>query len=160
MRFSQLVDESRIRSDLPGADKRSVLVHLAVCLSEALVAIGFEKPGVDATEILRLLLEREAIGATGIGGGIAVPHGRVIGLERSIGVLCRSVAGVAFGSPDNLPVRLLVGLLTPYEDNAAHLEALSAVSRFFVRGTACGDLLAAPDSRAMVQVIFSLERQP
>lgn len=159
MRFSQLIRESFVESELPGQSKEEVLFNLASHLAFALGGGRSDVLGADPEKIWQLLLEREDIGTTGIGGGIAVPHGRVNGLKTSIAVLARLQQGVAFGALDDLPVHLLVGLLTPEGDNVQHLEALSAISRFFARESICEDLMAAPDRRAMHQVVLSVEWQ-
>jgi PTS system nitrogen regulatory IIA component len=75
------------------------------------------------------LLEREALGSTGLGSGVAVPHARIEGLQRIFGVFVRLDTPVAYGSVDDRPVDLLFALFAPPRDGAEHLRALAAVSR-------------------------------
>ena len=74
-------------------------------------------------------MEREALGSTGLGGGVAAPHARLAGLDRVVGVFVRLDHPVAFDSVDDRPVDLLFGLFAPPESGAEHLRALAAVSR-------------------------------
>ncbi|GAA0383807.1 PTS IIA-like nitrogen regulatory protein PtsN [Brevundimonas terrae] len=85
--------------------------------------------GLDATKALDALLEREALGSTGLGYGVAVPHARVEGLERVCGVFVRLDSPVAYESLDDRPVDLLFGLFAPPSAGAEHLRALAVVSR-------------------------------
>ncbi|CAN5397035.1 PTS IIA-like nitrogen regulatory protein PtsN [soil metagenome] len=79
--------------------------------------------------VLDALLEREALGSTGLGNGVAVPHARIEGLTRICGVFVRLDTPVAYGSVDDRPVDLLFALFAPPIDGAEHLRALAAVSR-------------------------------
>lgn len=86
--------------------------------------------GLDQARILEALMEREAMGATGLGGGVAAPHARLDGLNRVCGVFVRLDTPVAFDALDDRPVDLLFALFAPPEAGAEHLRALAAVSRF------------------------------
>ncbi|CAN5347205.1 PTS IIA-like nitrogen regulatory protein PtsN [soil metagenome] len=79
--------------------------------------------------VLDALLEREALGSTGLGNGVAVPHARIEGLTRICGVFVRLDTPVAYGSVDDRPVDLMFALFAPPIDGAEHLRALAAVSR-------------------------------
>ncbi len=84
---------------------------------------------LDADRVLDALLEREALGSTGLGSGVAIPHARIEGLSRICAVFVRLEAPVPFGSVDDRPVDLLFALFAPPRDGAEHLRALAAVSR-------------------------------
>jgi PTS system nitrogen regulatory IIA component len=79
--------------------------------------------------VLDALLEREALGSTGLGNGVAIPHARIEGLTRICGVFFRLETPVAYGSVDDRPVDLLFALFAPPAAGAEHLRALAAVSR-------------------------------
>lgn len=79
--------------------------------------------------VLEALLEREALGSTGLGAGVAVPHARLEGVERVTAVFVRLDTPVAYGSVDDRPVDLLFALFAPPRDGAEHLRALAAASR-------------------------------
>ena len=85
--------------------------------------------GLPEARILEALLEREALGSTGLGAGVAVPHARLEGLKRVSAVLVRLDTPVAYGAVDDRPVDLLFALFAPPSDGAEHLRALAAVSR-------------------------------
>lgn len=103
------------------SSKRQALHVLAEAAARALC--------LDEQAVLDALMEREALGSTGLGSGVAVPHARLDGLERVCAVFVRLDTPVAFGSVDDRPVDLLFGLFAPPRDGAEHLRALAAVSR-------------------------------
>ncbi|WP_297800225.1 PTS sugar transporter subunit IIA [uncultured Brevundimonas sp.] len=84
---------------------------------------------LDSAKVLEALLEREALGSTGLGYGVAVPHARVEGLDRVCGVFVRLEQPVAYEALDDRPVDLLFGLFAPLTAGADHLRALAVVSR-------------------------------
>lgn len=85
--------------------------------------------GRDAQEVMAGLLEREALGSTGLGGGVAVPHARLTGLKKPCAVFVRLDQPVAYDAVDDRPVDLLFALFASPEAGADHLRALAAVSR-------------------------------
>jgi PTS system nitrogen regulatory IIA component len=85
--------------------------------------------GMDEGRVFDALLEREALGSTGLGSGVAVPHARLSGMERVTGVFVRLDAPVAYEAVDDRPVDLMFALFAPPSDGAEHLRALAAVSR-------------------------------
>jgi len=85
--------------------------------------------GQDDHRIFDALMEREALGSTGLGSGVAVPHARLEGLDRVRAVFVRLDAPVEYGAVDDRPVDLLFALFAPPRDGAEHLRALAAVSR-------------------------------
>ena len=113
--------------DLPPSDPESLLAELA----RRIEAAG----GVpSAAALAKSLIERENLGSTAVGGGVAIPHAKVVGLRRpllAVGV-CR--AGVDFAAPDGDPVRLLFVIASPPDAPAEHLRTLAAVSRWLSRG--------------------------
>ena len=103
------------------SSKRQALHVVASAAAETL--------GMPEGRVLEALLEREALGSTGLGGGVAVPHARIPGLSRISGVFVRLDAPVAFDAVDDRPVDLIFALFAPPRDGAEHLRALAAVSR-------------------------------
>jgi PTS system nitrogen regulatory IIA component len=85
--------------------------------------------GISARTIVSALSEREKLGSTGFGGGIAIPHGKIEGLERVFGSFARLTGPIDFQSVDNLPVDLVFLILSPPDSGADHLKALASVSR-------------------------------
>jgi PTS system nitrogen regulatory IIA component len=85
--------------------------------------------GAAEGRVLEALLEREALGSTGLGSGVAAPHARIEGIDRVTAVFVRLDTPVAYGAVDDRPVDLLFALFAPPRDGAEHLRALAAVSR-------------------------------
>ena len=105
-----------------GASSKRQALHL---VAEA----AAESLNLDEGRVLDALLEREALGSTGLGYGVAVPHARIEGLHKICGVFVRLDAPVAYGAVDDRPVDLMFALFAPPRDGAEHLRALAAVSR-------------------------------
>jgi nitrogen PTS system EIIA component len=84
---------------------------------------------LDRNVVLEGLEEREALGSTGFGRGIALPHARIEGLKRPVAALLKLTRPIDFGSADRMPVDLAIGLLSPINAGATHLHALAALSR-------------------------------
>ena len=101
--------------------------------------------GVDERRLLDLLIERERLGSTGIGGGIAIPHGRMAGISCPRGLFARVAAPVDFDAIDERPIDIAFLLIAPEGAGADHLKALARVSRL-LRDRALVDKLRATES--------------
>lgn len=121
MDISDLLSADNIILRGGASSKRQALQAVAEAASTAL--------GLNEAQALEALLEREALGSTGLGSGVAVPHARVAGLERVAAVFVRLDTPVAYESLDDRPVDLLFALFAPPTAGAEHLRALAAVSR-------------------------------
>jgi PTS system nitrogen regulatory IIA component len=105
--------------------------------------------GLDAALVLDRLQERESLGSTGFGRGVAIPHARVDGLRRPVAALLKLEEPVDFAAADALPVDLVFGLVSPETSGVGHLHALAAISRL-VRDERVHDALSeAPDAEAL-----------
>ena len=115
--------------------------------------------GIDADLALEGLEEREVLGSTGFGRGVAIPHARSKEVNRPVVVLLRLESPVDFASADGMPVDLVFGLMSPENAGATHLHALAAISRL-VRDDATHERLAeAPDAQALYALLSNqLER--
>jgi len=103
------------------ADKPAILAAMAARFAQVYA--------LDRVAVLEGLEEREALGSTGFGRGVALPHARIDGLARPIAALMKLSAPVDYASADRLPVDLVIGLLSPTNAGATHLHALAALSR-------------------------------
>jgi nitrogen PTS system EIIA component len=121
MRIDSLLARDGIVLRGGASSKRQALHLVADAASGAL--------GLDAGEAFDALMEREALGSTGLGSGVAVPHARVHGLQRVAAVLVRLDTPVAFEALDDRPVDILFALFASPQAGADHLRALAAVSR-------------------------------
>jgi PTS system nitrogen regulatory IIA component len=143
MLFSEFLDFDSIKTAFPGGNKRSLLQQLANLAGQRL--------GLDSAAILSSLVERERLGSTGFGQGVAIPHGKIAGLNRIYGLFVRLGEPVDYKALDKVPVDLVFLLLSPPEAGAEHLKALAAISRVTrhaptlekMRGARTRDALAA-----------------
>ena len=144
MEITDLLDPSGVIANLRVTSKRQALQELA--RRAAAVA------GLDEHKIFETLWEREQLGTTGIGGGTAVPHGRLAGLARPMALFARLEKPLDFDAIDGQPVDLIFLLLTPAEAGADHLKALARLSRL-LRNRAVSAKLRGTDS---ADAIYSL----
>jgi PTS system nitrogen regulatory IIA component len=105
--------------------------HKADVLGEMARALAKAEPSLDADTLLGVLEEREALQSTGIGEGVAIPHGKLPGLSRLLASFARSREGVDFESIDGQPTHLFFLLVVPEHSGGQHLKALARISRFF-----------------------------
>lgn len=118
-------------SDLvsPDATMTGVVVPNKKALLQQLAASAASVTGLDPRVIVERLLERERLGSTGFGGGVAIPHGKMEGLERVVGFAARLQQPIDFQAIDGMPVDLVFLLLSPPDAGVEHLKALARVSR-------------------------------
>jgi PTS system nitrogen regulatory IIA component len=143
-----LVREASIL-DLAATAKDDLLAELADALSAA-------EPALDRDGLLTVLREREALQSTGIGEGVAIPHGKVEGLDRLVATFARSTRGVNFESIDGQPTQLFFLLVVPEQSGGQHLKALARISRFFRDASFRERLIAAPD---LDQIFRAIEEE-
>ncbi len=122
MRLGELIDERSIDLQLESKEREAVIETLV----DRLVTSGLIH---NREVVLDAVLERERALSTGVGGGVAVPHATVEGLDRAVVGFGRSLKGVEFGALDAKPVHLVFLLLAPQEEISLHLKLLSRVSR-------------------------------
>ena len=143
MQLSEFLDYDAIKPSLSGGNKRSLLQQLA--------GLAGQRLGMDSAAILASLSERERIGSTGFGQGVAIPHGKIEGLGQIYGLFVRLAEPIDYKALDRQPVDLVFLLLSPPEAGAEHLKALAAISRVTrhaatlekMRGARSRDALAA-----------------
>ena len=121
MRISQLLSKSSIIADLKARDKKGAIDELALAVSKATNA--------PVKEIAIVLMEREQLGSTGIGGGIAIPHGKLGSVKSIIVGFGLSRKGIEYDSLDNKPVHIFFLLLTPENSTGGHLKVLAQISK-------------------------------
>lgn len=134
-----LVDPRRVFPRIPGTTREEVLVGL----SERLAADGAIP---DARELAGRLLDRERIGCTGLGNGVAIPHCKLRNLREVVVALATTTLPVDFGAADGRPVDLVVLVASPSDAPAAHLQTLARISRL-LRTPGLADALRASGSR-------------
>ncbi len=141
--------------DLLGAD--SVWVGLEISgkkqLLQEMASLAAARLGLESHVLFDVLWEREKLGTTGVGQGIAIPHGRIAGLDDVRGFFARLTAPIAFEAVDDRPVDLVFLLLAPDTAGADHLHALAAVSRALRDQAFCEKLRRAKDARALTEIL-------
>ena len=105
--------------------------------------------GLDRDVLHERIEEREKLGSTGFGRGVAIPHARIEGLEKPVAAFLRLEAPVEFDAADGMPIDCVFGLLSPEQAGAAHLQALAAISRIMRDDKMHAALLAAADREAV-----------
>lgn len=146
MKLLDFLQKERIVPGLASRDKEAVLAELA----EVLVATQTIKNGRDAVQVL---LEREKLGSTGIGEGIAIPHGKLKELKEVVAVFGRSSEGVDFDSMDGAPVHLFFLLMAPENSASTHLKALARISRLLKDRAFREELLQAESRDTLFEII-------
>ena len=126
MNIGELLEPRAIAPRAGGGSKRQVL--------SALADIAARSFGLEASQVLDALLEREAAGSTGVGHGVAVPHARLPGLTRMRAAFMRLQQPTPFESVDDQPVDLVFALFAPAEADTEHLRTLARVSRLLRQG--------------------------
>src|SRR5271170_8408410 len=112
-----------------------------------------EVSGLPAREIFDAILQRERLGPTGVGDGIAIPHGKLPRCERICGVFARLERPIDFEALDGLPVDLIFLLIAPESAGADHLKALAAIARVLRKPGVAGQLRGARDASAMYSLL-------
>lgn len=126
-------------------------------LFQLLAAAAAKRTGMPAKTIASVLADREKIGSTGFGGGVAIPHGKIDGLEKVFGFFARLSAPVDYSAVDGMPVDLVVLLLSPPDAGAEHLKALAGVSRMFRDRQILAKLRGARSKDAIYALLAGVE---
>ena len=137
---------------IDGSDSKNAIL-------DRLAGLFAEVYELDRQAVLARIAEREALGSTGFGRSIAIPHARLPGLTRPVAAFIRLSAPVEFDAADGMPIDLVFGLLSPEGAGATHLHALAAISRLMRDDRMHAALLAAPGQEALYSLLSnSIER--
>lgn len=129
MGISDILSEDMVLAGVEAGNKRGLL--------EQLSAFVAEKENIDKNYIFEAILERENLGSTGYGDGIAFPHARIEGLDKVIAVFARLDKGIDYDSLDSHPVDLIAFMLSPEKSGEDHLQALAVMSRVLKDAETC-----------------------
>lgn len=152
MRLTDVLVEDNVMADIRARAKTAAL-------DEVVGELASRTPGLDKARALDAILEREKLGTTGIGHGVAVPHGKVKGLGEIIVGFGRSRQGVDFKSMDALPVHLIFLILAPENSASAHLKALAAISQLLKGAEFRNTLMNAQGRADIYRAIVEAERK-
>jgi nitrogen PTS system EIIA component len=151
IRISTRLSDGAVLSGLKAGDKEELL--------SAVAAIAAKNYGVDAEQAQESLVERERLGPTGFGGGTAIPHCKLQGLDSPAGVFVRLDKPVDYDAIDDEPVDLVFALFSPAQDGAAHLKALAEISRMFRDEASRAQLRGAKDGAALYALLAGFEER-
>ncbi len=147
--LSDILAVEAINASLTVANKKALFQQLGLAAAR--------RTGLDAKAIVTVLNERERLGSTGFGGGVAIPHGKIEGVSRVFGSFARLTQPIDFQSVDNGPVDLVFLLLSPPDAGADHLKALAAVSRALRNRQTVAKLRGARSRDAIYALLASVD---
>ncbi len=150
VKIAEMLDPAAIVAELRGTGKKDVLAEL----TEALVTAN---PALNREEVIRVLLERERLGSTGIGDGVAIPHGKLKHLDRQLIAFGLSRKGVEFDAMDGKPARLFFLLIAPEDAVGVHLKTLARISKLLKAPLVRERLLSALDRQQIHGIITEEE---
>jgi len=145
MLLSDFISPDSVVSSLKAKTKKQLLQDLS--------ARAARLTGLPEREIFDVLLQRERLGSTGLGHGIAIPHGKMQGLKRIFGLFARLAEPIDFEAVDGEPVDIVFLLLAPEGAGADHLKALARISRLLREGSAVEKLRACKDAAGLYAVL-------
>lgn len=145
MEIVNLLTPDGIVPNLHATSKKQALQELAKHAAEV--------TGLHERVVFDVLLERERLGTTGVGNGIAIPHGKLSGIDRLHGVFARLETGIDFEAIDERPVDLIFMLLAPENAGADHLKALARVSRLLRDTVICEKLRGSDKAEALYALL-------
>ena len=147
MKVTDFLGPDMVVAELASETKAGVLAELSRYLAARV-------EHVDPEALRKVLEDRELLASTGIGDGIAIPHGKLDAVGRLVGALGRARRGIEFESIDGKPTNLVFMLVAPASSTGVHLKALARLSRLFRDGDFRQRLMAALDAPAMYKVIL------
>lgn len=124
MQITQLISPERVACDVDAHSKKRALEFLSELISNG-------EDTVSTTDVFNSLIARERLGGTGVGYGVAIPHGRLRNTELTLGAFIKLNSGIDFDAADNQPVDLLFALLVPEESTEEHLQTLAQLAAMF-----------------------------
>ena len=143
----KLLDPSHVLVDLQASSKKRLFEQAGLLFEN--------HDGIARSLVFDSLFARERLGSTGLGQGVAIPHGRIKGLKEALGAFIRLVQPIPFDAPDGAPVTLVFVLLVPEKATEKHLQILSELAQMFSDRVLREAMSAAADAQALYQLIAS-----
>jgi len=137
---------TRIDCECKASSKKRVLERVGELLATA-------APNLSSEDVFEQLLERERLGSTGLGHGVALPHARIKGITQACGVLVRLESGVDYDAIDGQPVDLVFGLLVPHDATQEHLQLLAKLASLFSKEEFRNQLRETKECEAVMEFI-------
>ena len=152
MKLAEIIEKNSIVPELKANDKAGVLEELAQVISDHVSSIEKEA-------LVKVLVERERLGTTGIGDGVAIPHGKLKGIGRPIISFGRSKDGIDFESIDRQPVYLFFLLVAPDNSSGIHLQVLAKIARILKSNTFRKRLMETETREELYQTIVQADEE-
>ena len=143
---ANFITATRIECGHQASSKKRALERIGELLTSA-------APNLSSEEVFEQLLERERLGSTGLGHGIALPHARINGLTQACGALLHLENSIDYDAIDGQPVDLIFGLLVPHDATQEHLQLLARLATLFSNAEFRDRLREAPDGEAIMDII-------
>lgn len=150
MRLLDILSETRVKTRVQADTKQAALRAVAQVFADSLGRF-------DTESVLTVLEERERLASTGVGSGVAIPHGRMPGTDALYAALLLSDKGIPFDAVDGAPVHIMFAVLGPAHRAGDHLRVLARLSRVLRNEDVRRDLIAAPDAQAVYAVLARAE---
>lgn len=148
MQLRDILTPNRITPSLAASSKKRLLESVSQLLAQ-------DEDRLDSQLAFQCLIERERLGSTGIGEGVALPHGRMKGLERAVGAFALLDGAMDYDAIDRKPVRMVFALLVPENATTEHLQLLSQIAGVFNNKTTREKLLRAKSSEELYNALVS-----
>jgi PTS system nitrogen regulatory IIA component len=146
MKITSILSEESLIPELKSKSKNEVIRELGEAIHKV-------EPSIPLEPLVQILMEREKLGSTGIGSGVAIPHGKIANLDHIVAAFGRSKAGIDFYSQDGEPTYLFFVLVAPENTAGLHLKALAKLSRLLKDSNFRDRLMKVPDAKAIYQII-------
>lgn len=146
MKITEFLTGDSVIGALSAKDKPGVMAELCAALAKRV-------EGVPAAKLTEVLLDREKLSSTGIGDGVAIPHGKLAGIPGLVAAFGVSRDGLDFDAIDGKPTHLFFALLAPENSAGVHLKALARISRLFKNPIFRKAIVDAPDAKAVYDLI-------
>ena len=144
---AKLLAPDHVLVDLPASSKKRLFEQAGLLFEN--------DDGLARSIVYESLFARERLGSTGLGQGVAIPHGRIKGLKEALGAFIRLAQPIPFDAPDGAPVMLVFVLLVPEKATEKHLQILSELAQMFSDKALRDEMTAAPDAAALHRLVTS-----
>jgi PTS system nitrogen regulatory IIA component len=152
MKLTDILGPEQVIAELKARGKRAAMEELCSVLTTV-------EPKLDLKKLMEVLIERERLGSTGIGDGIAIPHGKLPDLDRLLLSFGRSREGIDFDSLDGKPAHLFFLVVAPENSAGTHLKALARISRLLKSHLVRRELMEAKDAQAIYEIIQAQDEE-
>ncbi len=152
MKLPEIIEENNIIPELQAKDKKGVLEELAEVISK-------HEPSIDKRALVKVLVERERLGSTGIGDGVAIPHGKMNSVSRPIISFGRSKQGLDFDSMDGQPAHLFFLLIAPEDSSSVHLQVLAKIAKILKNRDFRKKLMEPGTKKELYQTIVQTDEE-